>query len=134
MKRVINCAILCLWAIMLTSCGSETPSDLANKFLTAIVEKNAEEVADIFLAAYNFEEADPKDIAELKARWIKEFEEDLMNPDEKGVMVSFIIVKESISEDLQSAIVKFVAFYENDEKLEELTFSKKENGDWHIGN
>lgn len=124
---------LLLTVIFLSSCGSETPSELTERLLTAMQDKDAKGVVSVFTNGYSNEEKKTERFKMLETDWINTFEEEFKEPDEKGDIVSFTIVKETISEDLKKASVKVVVIYENDAKVEDLSFTRTDEDEWKIG-
>lgn len=125
--------VLFLLVIILSSCGSETPSELTERFLTAMQDKDAKGVVSVFTNGYSSEEKKTEDFKRLEADWIDTFEEEFEQPDEKGEIVSFTIVKETIAEDSKSASVKFVVIYENDAEVSEFSFKRTDDDEWRMG-
>lgn len=103
--------LVCVFAIIATSCGggASTPTDAATDCIELIKAKDYEGFVD---KLYMGEEATAEEVEQVKQMYVSLFKEKVdKQTEKKGGFASYTILSEEITEDGQSAKVKYEITY-----------------------
>lgn len=125
-----------IWAVLLTSCDSNTPTSVTKAFLSAFAEYDYEGMADCLYL--DIKDGDDVDKAKKKAADGLQFMFGLASAfgEELPEVKDFKVGAETISEDGETATVEYTvtAVFDGEEETseEELELRKDSNGDWKV--
>ena len=126
MKKVLFAVLVCVMAVVMTSCGGHpsTPRGVAEKSLDCTIKKDIKGYYDCCYYPKNKQDQKKQDI-EMSEHYIEAYE--------SHFPVDYKFISEEVDEDKGRAAVTFEITYGDDRVRKETILLKKEkDGKWYI--
>lgn len=134
MRKIFLFATVCLFAVLLSGCESNSPESVAKKSLQCLIDKDYKGYMDLVYISDKNGKRSEADIEKLRSEWVELLEQKIDKEyAKKGGLKSYEITKVEMQEDGQKANVTAKIKYGNDSEDDtDVTLVKAPDGKWMV--